>query len=620
MKAANYIKFIFAVVFVVGFLTLTFAAQKNMTGASASRISTPKSSSEAAQNKNDDQSKPTAAPKNTMGKSNAAKAQILKPDIVVQSLTYTMPRGRKKGEAFKEGERTRITISFLNKGKGKSNKNNRYTVSCTGKGKGKKCPVKNQTKSIGKEIEPNETHKVFLSVILEKSGEYHVTVKVAGEKGSSQKTLVLKVVPAISRKFEKKPVSQLSNESSNKLTQQPMPSSKFKFQTFLSAKMFGGDFTKWVTDHKENTPEVVRFRWKTLKGANAEPFSFKWQVSTTSSFKKIIKEGSAGMVPESGEYQYFSIDFKKIAPPYTVPVTFYVRTVPGAESKLYTSSLPVTVTIIEAGEGTFFSTKGLYPELWNPVSIRISLNNFKIIQADEPGDEEPYIIAVAIYVDGTTIDLLKIGTSSIRIDATKQTHGNVRSTGIPGVWGLKVWEGPWNRTILPIGLEALDLAEKIYKQKAPSKELFLNNTFVIVLAAAMEEDASATSDINSLKNTFVGTLQKELNRAIKSIEVTLATSPSEIQGQVKDQFEVIIKNIENAMKNKIIEIVKGKLLTLPFSLGQLVDPDNFVGADYGMITLKQLMDQGTVNIPMDFNSCGDCDAHYKLTVSVKKKN
>ena len=59
---------------------------------------------------------------------------------------------------------------------------------------GPECPVKNETKFIAREIKPNDTALVLLSATLNKAGEYHITVKVTGERSVSQKTVVLNVV------------------------------------------------------------------------------------------------------------------------------------------------------------------------------------------------------------------------------------------------------------------------------------------------------------------------------------------------------------------------------------------------------------------------------------------
>ncbi|MCP3901950.1 MAG: hypothetical protein GY707_19760 [Desulfobacteraceae bacterium] len=593
MKSLNYLKIIFFVALILSIVSFAHAGQTRSTGSSTA---------------------PKAVKDNKL-------QSTLKPDIIVKIFSFKKPLSNKSEGVFKEGERITLAILFQNTGKALNSKKLQYSINCSTRSRGVQCPVKNETRTIDEEIEPGKTHQVLLPVTLKKEGEYNVTVKVARYIGFSQKSLKITVLPLKKRKFKGKAMTM---GSSGTVTSKSHLGG-LKFQTILNAKQFGEDFTKWVTEHTEDSAGVIRLRWKTLKDSNSKSFSGNWQISKSLNFNDIIKQGSAGIVPESGKgYQFFSIDFKKIVKSYPAPVTFYVRVVPATKSDMFTASLPVTVKITAPQEGTFFSSKGLYPELWNPVKVRVSLSNFRIIKSDED-IEEPYVVAVIVYADGTTVDLFNIGTSSVRISSTKKTHGNIKFNGYTK--RLEINEGPWNTTVLPIGLNVLEWAEDVIKQKAPAKGLFLKNTFIAVFVAALEEDETATSDVNRLKNKLVSSLQKELDNAIRSIPFSIATAPKlqeeeaaeEFKETVMEEIETAIENVKKEMMRKFINIIKEKVYTFPLSIGQLVDPDNFVGVGYKIITLENLMNKGSIQIPMDFNSCGDCDAHYKLKVYIEKK-
>jgi len=127
-------------------------------------------------------------------KSEVATIQVPKPNIIVQSIDLTTPKGRKQGEPFYEGEGTTLSVSFKNIGKAKSGKNHKYTISCKVNSGGPECPVKNETKFIAKEFNPNDTALVKQPVMLKKAGEYDVTVKVTGEGSDYQKKVKLNVV------------------------------------------------------------------------------------------------------------------------------------------------------------------------------------------------------------------------------------------------------------------------------------------------------------------------------------------------------------------------------------------------------------------------------------------
>ena len=152
-------------------------------------------------------------------KSRVAMIQMPKPNIVVQSLSYTRPQGRKVGEPFYEGEGTTLAISFRNIGKAKSDKDDKYTISCLVKSGGPEGPVKNETKPFRKEIAPNDTALRLLSVTLKKAGEYDITVKVIGDHSVSQKTVKLKVA-------KKRQVQPMPESKTKRVV--PVPESKTK--------------------------------------------------------------------------------------------------------------------------------------------------------------------------------------------------------------------------------------------------------------------------------------------------------------------------------------------------------------------------------------------------------
>ena len=308
-----------------------------------------------------------------------------KSNIVVQSFSYTVPQGRSANEPFKEGEGTTLSISFRNTGNAKSNKNHKYTIVCVLKSGGPECPVPSQTKTFGKEIAPNSAHLVLLSVELKKAGNYYVTAKVAGERTFSQKTVKLRVVPAPKLeigeqvqkpalpvttqvypragivtdfgkgelKAQKKATAPQLDTTKQKLGTKSKLSNTMKFKTHLSVKLQGKDFTQWGDSWAGSAPEVLKFRWKTVKGAN--PIPGKWQVSTRAPFIPILKEGDAGIFPGPGEYLWFYIDFKNIASLAPGRTQFLVRVVPETASALYAPSPPVLVKIDAPESDTVFN-------------------------------------------------------------------------------------------------------------------------------------------------------------------------------------------------------------------------------------------------------------------------
>jgi hypothetical protein len=456
MKVSDCLRIFLTSVFVLGVLTSSYAGQKGIMvspGAGRSPVKTggsavapkkvvPKEEEKKvvpAPIKKNDQSKSSTTPQINRAKPKATmpapKRIPVKPNIIVQSFSYTGPPA---GGPFKEGEGTTLFIRFQNKGNAKSSKDHQYTISCSVKRGGPGCPVQSKTKSFGKEIKPNDTYDVLLSVALKKAGVYHVTARVGGKHGlsekgvmPSQKTVKLKVVPAPRKKDDQskpsaaqqitrdkpkvttgqtpkpkkvvpapkkkldlgkqsqKPTFPVTNPvyraglvtekgkgdlkaqkkatapqldtteqgSGNTSPLQIKPKTKLsdtmKFKTHLSVKLQGKDFTQWGDNWAGISPEVLKFRWKTIMGTNT--FSAKWQVSTRATFNPILKEGDAGMVPGPGQYRWFYIDFKNIASLAQGYTQFLVRVVPNTESALYAPSPPVLVKIDAPESDTVFN-------------------------------------------------------------------------------------------------------------------------------------------------------------------------------------------------------------------------------------------------------------------------
>ena len=223
MKVTSYLRILLTVFFLLSVLTFVDAGQQGLVISPGTGKPTVKKGESAVTPKNtvpkkeekkagpvpkkNNQRVISTTPKVTKDQPKATipapKPIPVKPNIIVQSFSYTKPQGCKLGEPFKEGEGTTLHISFLNIGNAKSNKDQKYTIACSVKSGGPECPGQSKTGSFGKEIAPNSTYPVLLSVALKKAGEYHVTARVGGKHGFSergvpppQKTVILKVVPS----------------------------------------------------------------------------------------------------------------------------------------------------------------------------------------------------------------------------------------------------------------------------------------------------------------------------------------------------------------------------------------------------------------------------------------
>jgi hypothetical protein len=230
-------------------------------------------------------------------------------------------------------------------------------------------------------------------------------------------------------------------------------------------------------------------------------------------------------------------------------------------------------------------------QLAQPMPISLQLTQFTCHNADEDSwysnGDEPYLFVAAIYVDGTTIKLSELSTAKARIKSPTATHGNLGKDHVKGgqTFGVPQATGQFSSSILPID----GLPEALGKEKS----------LIGLVVIAMEEDATPTSAANAGRKALVNVLQKELDRAIQTV-----TMPD---------VNILKTKISNAMKAAI----KKESLSSISGIFSVVDPDDYVGADFEMWSYKQIEQAGSAGLPinMTFKSEG---VHYSIKGLIKR--
>ncbi len=134
-------------------------------------------------------------------------------------------------------------------------------------------------------------------------------------------------------------------------------------KTVLQVKRLGGDIETWDNYASADTSlQKMDFRWKTeIESLHAA----RWQVSISPDFPYVIANGPVAPIPPKGQYGRFSIDLSAFSGKYSKPAVFYVRVKPlkyrgigktsqsaeGAVDREYKPSIPVRITLTEAGSG-----------------------------------------------------------------------------------------------------------------------------------------------------------------------------------------------------------------------------------------------------------------------------
>jgi len=456
--------------------------------------------------------------------------------------------------------------------------------------------------------------------------------------------LLLITWPARAQKFDPKKAGR---------PVRPEPEMTLLVQQFGKGDVVG---EKWVRNYSETAPTSVRFRWSTTLG---NVTMARWQVSTSDvDFSQPLAQGGL-TVPSPGQARDFNLDFRNIAGSAQLPKTYWVRVVVTVAGGSERAVPPVRINFVE-GETTRFTAAGLYPELFKPMPVYVDMYRFRIIKADEENDEEPYIIPVVLYLDGTTVDMLHRNTSTIRAQTAKRTdtQGNIPqyngSVGSGDAIAVPDDVGYFESTILPINL---DLADKNIGQILGFGADFtidythlVKATTMIVLVMSMEEDATSLAAANAARDAFVSGIKSELENCLhemsladvvqlvrngQNLQAVLTSdegsacgyTASEEEGSVLDQMRAKLEAMaKSAARAEELDDAVNWLPGGSFVLAnKAADHDDVVGLDFRMISYEQLMSaSGPLDYTLDFHTSLGTDfmgaarkeIHYALDIKV----
>lgn len=391
----------------------------------------------------------------------------------------------------------------------------------------------------------------------------------------------------------------------------------------------GPDKKTYGPDLVVYTPQLVNLRW----GMPVSAASARWEIAGAPfPDGDVLKSGTVTGTPGADRWGFFTIDLAGVlpvvAPPADQPKKYYIRVFPEGEGLV--ASQVATVTHREAPEPPRFTAAGLYPELFRPMPIYVDLHRFNIGKADEENDEEPYIIPIVVYFDGTTVKALDIDEWTVRVQTSQRqnTHGNIpqynSSIGSGDSIAIPPDVGYFEQDILPV---SLDLADDQFFSQVLGFDVDYTHltraTTVFVLLLAMEEDATSTEAANAARDATVRGLKDELNKCIQSLEladvIRLIKTGSNVQAvltsddanlcgytaaedsTVLDQIRAKLKDLaEDAATAAEIDEAKN---WLPggglFLLNQIADHDDVIGFAFRSFTYAQIMN-ASGRIPFTF--------------------
>lgn len=417
----------------------------------------------------------------------------------------------------------------------------------------------------------------------------------------------------------------------------------------LRVQQFSGDMAKWVTAMPLETMQEFRHIYFSVQNPLHDVVSIHWQLYDVQMRVGNISLDSPGTlatgscpVPETGKGKIFIIDLSEYVPasPPAQPKEYYIRVV-ASQQDIDTPIASNTVTITyqkPSGKVTQFTAEGLeqlvrQKHAWmyknSPMLIQIDLEKLYINNSNE-GADEPYLIVFVIYVDGTTINPLGFAGSTVRIDCSSGTHGNVPDEEM--YWGndlttgtvakIPASTGHFEKSIKPIGLE---FAADFPDYDGSIGQSMKDNTMVLLVVVALEEDATSTSAANAARNAALQELQNRANGVIQSM-----TLQDLMQGN-PPEFD--ISQIQKDITSKAIEAAEDETLDAafwvqlfspfnPFALAQAVDPDDYIGSAYKIFTFGELLDTiPPARIPFSLNlsNAADWEGSYTVRGWIRRK-
>jgi hypothetical protein len=223
--------------------------------------------------------------------------------------------------------------------------------------------------------------------------------------------------------------------------------------------------------------------------------------------------------------------------------------------------------------------------------VTLELSDFTCQNADEDSwysnGDEPYLFVAAIYADGTTIQLQNLANSTVRIQSPSQTHDNLGRSKVKGNTHFRIpaATGRFSNSILPIeGLPG---------------ELGIQKSLVGIVVIAMEEDGSPTSAANAGRQALIDALRNELNIAVRTLhELDVNALKATVESAVRLAF-----------RRETLSSISGILTGI-------VDPDDYIGADFAVWNYEQIQNAGSAGIPinMTFSKSG---VQYSVAGTVK---
>ncbi len=222
-------------------------------------------------------------------------------------------------------------------------------------------------------------------------------------------------------------------------------------------------------------------------------------------------------------------------------------------------------------KGTPTRTVTLAP---SSATVRIEMTSFTCHNAGEAkfysDGDEPYLMPLAVYVDGTTVNLQQLSTAACRTQRVPRLHGNLNRKNVKAgdQFAIPADTGVFEATLQPIGTGGTPHPDSV--------------TLAGILVIAAEEDSTSDALTKGAYASIVTKLEEAINAELRkmgsaNIAAIQETLRSFINGRVN--FRTIVN----------------------FNFPGLADPDDFIGVGYAQTALSNLRRSDGTLTPQAFN-------------------
>ncbi len=402
---------------------------------------------------------------------------------------------------------------------------------------------------------------------------------------------------------------------------------KVNFKTKLLVVDYPGPDVKQLAETTTIAePQVISLYWK--NGLPSVPVT-QWQLSNKPMPENSPSPGFPGYLatgsfksPAPGKSQSFAIDLRNhISPSALTPAKYYVRVVAeqGSTYPPLIASTTVVITIAGNISNTKFglTIKEMYPEMYanSPMPIELELLDLRIEKENESSDE-PYLFVYAVAIDGGT-DPTNMNLPSARVQCK---HGNVLLKGTDGqdlhlYSTTKIVDVKFTESLRPIGLNFFTDIKELADNSIGA--MMMSETAVYLVVIGMERDELPSWDVKKLRDNICKEIENQANDLL----------PKSLSKKDTSNVKIDQKKIAENVKKKAFE-------GIGFSVGVLIDPDDFVGVAIQKINFGQLLSADPEGIEFSFflqanglctnpwaspEKIKDCTGSYLVRGRIRKK-